>query len=604
MPDINDLIATGIRPPDILGAQQHAATLADLAQRRSMEQQQMAANAQQMQIGQVDLQEKQRQLDRSRNLDQQYQGALTVGADGRPTIDRTKLSQGLAASGNGSMIQGVFEGLDKMDKAHADLAEAKSKVQDLETAHEGELGATIRAGGYDPRLLLTSASQSFRRGHVDEATVSPLLAPIAQALQDDPSGAQAKALTQQLADRWIAGSPKQRELDTSATSAAGSAARGAAATTQAGITTQKEQDAKDTQLLNGIAAAGNDQQLSQAVFAAKQAGLSPQAAARVPSSAAELPAFGRSLMSAEQRTQADQAATNATRAADQAAETARHNSVDEKQGAGRLGVEQKRVGIESQRYAFDANGGVSPAAKMAAAGQMDPQTLRMMIRGNPGFIQQVKAADPNFDEADIDNRFNTLKEFTSTSTGKAGGQVLALNTLIHHADLYLQTADALKNGSFVPGNAAYNAVASAFGSAPPTNAALVGRFLAGETGKVATGGVPAEGEINGILSKLGTNASPDQIRGAAQTLLGIAAGRMQPLQERVNNAKIGNVVQVLGPDAKSILSRRGFDPATMKPSAGAGTVVTKQDVSDYATKHNLSYADAESHVKTNGFVVK
>ena len=215
-------------------------------------------------------------------------------------------------------------------------------------------------------------------------------------------------------------------------------------------------------------------------------------------------------------------------------------------------------------------GAPSAAAQMAADGRMAPATLRAMLRRDPNFMNQVVQADPNFSEDKIQERYDTLKEFTNTSNTKAGGQVLALNALIHHADLYLATADALKNGQFRPGNAAYNAVANAFGSAPPTQANLVARFLAGETGKVATGGIPAEGEINGILKNMGNDAGPDQIKGAAQSLLGIAAGRMIPLQEKVNHADLQARVQVLGPDAQAILTRHGFDPATMKPIAKGG----------------------------------
>jgi hypothetical protein len=198
---------------------------------------------------------------------------------------------------------------------------------------------------------------------------------------------------------------------------------------------------------------------------------------------------------------------------------------------------------------------------------------------SPYFIQLanlVKWADPGWSEQVAQQRKATMAEFSSTSNTRAGGQVLALNTLIHHADLYQQVADSLKNGSFVPGSAAYNAVATMFGSAPPTQANLVARFLAGETGKVATGGVPAEGEINGILKGLGNNASPDQIAGAAKSLLAIAAGRMIPLQERVNNAKLQGLIPILGPDAKEILQRRGYDPNTMKPVQGnaGGLTVT------------------------------
>lgn len=257
--------------------------------------------------------------------------------------------------------------------------------------------------------------------------------------------------------------------------------------------------------------------------------------------------------------------------------TAAHNAADEKAAQQRISVEQGRLNIEKQRYGFETGGGVSPQAKAIAAGEISPTSTRMMLRSNPGLIAQVKSVDPNFDEANIENRYATLKEFTSTSTGKAGGQVLALNTLIHHADLYQQAAAALKNGTFRPGNQAYNAIANAFGSAPPTNASLVGRFLAGETGKVATGGVPAEGEIKGILGSLGNDASPEQIANAGKTLLQIASGRATPLMERVKNAKLDKQVQVIGPDAQEILKRNGFDPETMKP-ATVPSGLTLQDI--------------------------
>lgn len=251
-----------------------------------------------------------------------------------------------------------------------------------------------------------------------------------------------------------------------------------------------------------------------------------------------------------------------------------------KQGAARLAVEQGNLDVARQRWGFEQGGGVSPQAQMIADGRMDPQTARSMLRLNPGLMKQVVTVDPNFDEANIVNRYNTLKEFTSTSNSKAGGQALALNTLIHHADLYQQTAQALKNGTFRPGNEVYNAVATAFGAPPPTNAALVARFFAGETGKVATGGVPAEGEVNGILKNLSTSASPQQIADAGKTLLQIAAGRAVPLMERAKQAKIDKLINVLGPDAQEILKRHGFDPATMQATGTIPSMPTRLSASD------------------------
>ncbi len=276
----------------------------------------------------------------------------------------------------------------------------------------------------------------------------------------------------------------------------------------------------------------------------------------------------------------DQAITTAATQA-QRDEQARHNIVEEKQGAGRLGVEQGRLAMEKQMSGIAAPGQISPAAQMAADGRMDPQTLRAQLRKNPGLISQIQKLDPGFDEANIDKRYNTLKEFTSSSNSKAGGQVLALNTMIHHADLFLDTAEALKNGSFVPGNKVYNAVASAFGSAPPTQANLVAQFLAGEAGKVAKGGIPAEGEINGILKNMGSSSSPDQIKGAANSLLQLAAGRMIPLAEKAKEAKIDNVVSVIGPDAKAILQKRGLNPDTLKPVAAQAGPVTPASQAEY-----------------------
>lgn len=301
--------------------------------------------------------------------------------------------------------------------------------------------------------------------------------------------------------------------------------------------------------------------------------------------------------------QPSQAAT-AAHEAETATETARHNKQQEATEKTKASIENARLALEKQKAGFEMGGGVSPQAQMIADGKIDPQTARSIIRKAPGILAQIKIADPKFDQADMDKRYDTLKEFSNTSIGKAGGQALALNTLIHHADLYQDVGDALKNGSFTPGNAVYNRVATLFGSAPPQNAALVARFLAGETGKVATGGVPAEGEINSILKGLSTNASPDQIKQAGNTMLQIASGRAIPLMERVKAAKLDGKVQVLGPDAQAILQKRGFDPATMKPVTSQASKAYSQSDVDAAVKAHpgLTPAQADAAFKAKGWV--
>ena len=175
--------------------------------------------------------------------------------------------------------------------------------------------------------------------------------------------------------------------------------------------------------------------------------------------------------------------------------------------------------------------------------------------------------DPEYTPLLAQKRKAVNADFASSSG--AGGKIIALDTMIHHADLYQQTADALDNGTFVPGNAVWNAVKTAFGKAPPTNAGLVAQFFAGETAKVA--GEQSQGEVNAILDKMKTAGSPEQMRQAGQTLLQIAAGRLIPYQETINDAKLQGIAKpLLGPSEKAILQRRGFDPDTMQPVKQGG----------------------------------
>jgi hypothetical protein len=211
-------------------------------------------------------------------------------------------------------------------------------------------------------------------------------------------------------------------------------------------------------------------------------------------------------------------------------------------------------------------------AAAIANGDFAPQTVRAMLRRNPGLMSEVKKVDPQWDEADLESRYDTLKQFTNSSISKYGGQVTALNTLIHHGGLFQEVAQALKNGNFTPGNMVYNKVATLFGAAPPTRADLVARFLAGETAKVAIGGVPGEREVNGILGNLGQNAGPEQLDQAGKTIIQIAAGRAVPLREIRDKNRLQNRVDIIFPSARAILERQGFDPETLEPKAAAATV--------------------------------
>ncbi len=559
MPDINDLIAGGIRPPaveDLATARAKQLTLSDLRQKQTMNSQKIASDA-------ITLQQQERDQADDKAINDAMATNTAPGPDGAPKLDRDGVINDLTTAGRGQAAAKVQAGFTAQDTSRAKQIEAQNAAQTsaitLTNQRSTELArlsqAVEDAAPADKQAAYTNLhTEGLRLG---------LITPQMQAqfpAQYDPSQDQhIHSLTLAAQDAKTRSDLQTANLTRLKDQAEVDKDNLAKAETWRITSASQAANALNQQDLDGI----------RARLAAS--GAPPTALAQIPATwdPAAMKQLGRSAMTAEQRTQADQAAANATETKARNDATAANETAMRLQGDQRLRIEGGQLKIAQQRYGMDT-AGVSPAAQMAVDGRMDPATLRMMLRSTPGLLGQIQRADPQFDEATMDNRFNTLKDFSNTSNTKAGGQVLALNTLVHHADLYMQTADALKNGTFVPGNAVYNAVASAFGSAPPTQANLVARFFAGETGKVATGGVPAEGEINGILKNLGSSASPDQIKGAGQTLLQIAAGRMIPLKERVDQAKIGNVVQVLGPDAKGILARRGFDPNTLAP-AGAAT---------------------------------
>lgn len=525
-------------------------TLASLGQQQTMNTQKIASDA-------LVLQNQQRDQADDKAINDALAQYTSTGPDGQPKLDQDGAVSSLNAQGKGQAAAKLSANITLQNTNKAKQIEAQNAAQtsnlSLVSARSGELAKLAQAVQDAP----PEGKQAAYTNMHQQALHLGLITPEMQSQfpdQYDPSqdphlnalilGAQDAKTRSDLKTAELTRGKDQAEID-----------KGKLATAESWRVSGATQ----------LSLAANPQQYSAMLAQLAQRGAPPDVLAQFPTVQEWTPdtpkTLGRSAMTQEQRVQAD-----ATAARDK--NTAVNEAAQRQQGAARLGIEAGQLKIAQQRYGYDT-AGVSPAAQMAADGRMDPATLRMMLRSNPGLLGQIQRVDPQFDEANMDSRFNTLKEFNNTSTGKAGGQALALNTVIHHADLYMQTAQALQNGTFRPGNAVYNAVANTFGAAPPTDAALVGRFFAGETGKVATGGVPAEGEINGILKNLSTDASPEQIANAGKTLLQIAGGRATPLMERVNQAKLGNVIQVLGPDAKAILARNGFDPNTMKPATGA-----------------------------------
>jgi hypothetical protein len=574
-PQDTSFLVNGFKPTVAL--QDPATTMAKVQAVRNAQQQNQIGQ-QQLQEGQLAIQDKQRQINQNLAINDAYSKAFSIDPNtGKQTIDNEALTKAVVGAGYGSAVPGILEGITKTQKAQADLAESRGKVETQQLDVGGGIGASVLKANGDPGLFNTLATDAINSGAIDQQhvpAIKAILAQIGQAQQQDPTGAAARKMVTQASQVLVSHSPvysKQAAEDAAAAAKTTEAATGAAT---AAAKLPGEQASSDAAVLKN-AAGSLSNATDQADYTAKLRALPASMANTFPAKfnpATDRAAINRIGMTPEEQTKADAEAATLSQTKTRDTQTALNENTRNRIAGGELNIKQKT---------FDAQyGSAATTATAIAAGKIDPQTVRAELRKNPGLLNQVLAVDPKFDEGNIDNRYTALKEFGNTSVTKAGGQSLALNTMIHHADLYMEAGDAMKNFTFKPGNTAYNEISSMMGHAPPQNAAVIARFLAGETGKVATGGVPAEGEINGILKTLSTSSSPEQISDAGKTLLQVAAGRATPLMELAKKNKIDNIVQVLGPDAQSILKRRGFDPDTMKPAA----MLTPADAQGYLKK--------------------
>jgi len=143
------------------------------------------------------------------------------------------------------------------------------------------------------------------------------------------------------------------------------------------------------------------------------------------------------------------------------------------------------------------------------------------------FVAAVKAVNPNFNSGDneVENKARSYM-----ISGQGGQTLNAGQTLTHHLDLYDKAVDAVRNGDVKTINAIGNELGVQMGNDAQTNLNLIRQGVAMEAARFYTGGVPGEAEINQFNQSLSGNGSPAQMHGGANTIRGMAAGKMAALQ--------------------------------------------------------------------------
>jgi hypothetical protein len=151
------------------------------------------------------------------------------------------------------------------------------------------------------------------------------------------------------------------------------------------------------------------------------------------------------------------------------------------------------------------------------------------------------------------------KDFASGTSNKQTG---SLNTMIQHANLFDQIADQLNNGNVVPTNAIKNEWARLFGGSPvPSNLGIAAQFLGNEAIKATVNS--GAGTADERALKVGPNANPASLHGAAETLRKLATGQLNTLKLRATRGGV-DIGTLLGPEARTAF---GLDKGAQNPAA-------------------------------------
>jgi hypothetical protein len=178
---------------------------------------------------------------------------------------------------------------------------------------------------------------------------------------------------------------------------------------------------------------------------------------------------------------------------------------------------------------------------------------------------QIRDAVFRYDPTFSEQRAQVRKALT---TGPEGKNVGALNTAIVHLGRLGDTAESLKNGSFTPGNEAYNWLRDKFGSETVTNFGLLKDAVAGEMAAALKGNA-TDIEIEKMGKSIRAANSPAQMRGVIQEGMGILADKAQTYDERYHREMPDDKEwSPILPSARDQLKRHGVGKSEKKDSGG------------------------------------
>ncbi len=586
MADINDIIAMGVKPPEVPTIQDAFArqkatqyTLGDMAQKQAMGKQELASGA-------ITLAQQQKEQADNRAVDDAMASNTKPGPDGQPKLDRDGVIQTLTTSGRGIAAQHVQAQFDASDLAKAKAIEATNAAQisnlGLVSARATELGKLAQAVEDAAPADKQAAAQNLKLQGLRLGLITP---DHASQFPDqyDPSqdahihslvlGMQDAKTRSDLATAKLTQGKDQAEIDK--TNAATTESWRVSAASQAS-------NALNQVDLDGI----------RARLAAS--GAPPAALAAIPAvwSADSMKELGRSAMTQEQRVQADQAAATLAQTKKRDDNTVTNDAALRSQGQQRIALEGQAnkirtvaadpfgaLGLNKTAPAAAGTPGQPALTGTAFLGTLPPvmatrvqhiasgaETLSAREKSNPAgqaLIGAVEQFDPGWSE----QRAQLRKAFT---TGPDGRNIGNLNTAPVHLAQLADAATAMNNGSFVPGNQLYNAVSTMFGGTAPTDFNGMKTVVAGEMAS-AMKGVATDPEIEQFNKSVKDSNSPAQLASVIQRVFMPAlAAKMQTYNERYHAQSPDDPWTPVLPSARAAFQHMGINPTpTPGPAAAA-----------------------------------
>lgn len=213
----------------------------------------------------------------------------------------------------------------------------------------------------------------------------------------------------------------------------------------------------------------------------------------------------------------------------------------------------------------------NPVAKAIAEYKTAPPSPRSLTSPTgQALMKEVMALNPSYDATQFPTRQKMRIAFTS---GPQSQTINSLNTAISHLDQFTNVIEALGNGNFQPGNAAFNWVKTTFGDSAPTNFNGIRDIMSGELAAAFKKSGATDDEIRSVKSAISQKNSTKQLLDYVKTIAMPALGSKVVNFDQQYRQVMGkdDPFQILLPESQAILKQHGIDPAHPQMGGGGGT---------------------------------